>query len=237
MYNVIEDYPTTNRLTSPGTFVYSNLDGNLEDINGNIIATGVTAKRIYTAISFELKKQWSDRWSLTAMYTWSRLYGNWDLDYSPGTSLFYSSSYIEDAPGLYIEDPLRYGYASGDRTHIFKLFGAWEPIDNLTLGTYLRAQSGRPWEARMKDYYGNYYKYIEKAGSRRLDMWVNLDFQVSYSVPIAGNFKGIIEARIINMFDTQTVMGVDMRSDQLTFSNPTSYASPRKFALTFYVNF
>ena len=190
VHNVIEDYPTTNRLTSPGTFVYSNLDGNLEDINGNIIATGVTAKRIYTAVSFELKKQWSDRWSLTAMYTWSRLYGNWDLDYSPGTSLFYSSSYIEDAPGLYIEDPLRYGYASGDRTHIFKLFGAWEPINNLTLGTYLRAQSGRPWEARMKDYYGNYYKYIEKAGSRRLDMWVNLDFQVSYSVPIAGISRG-----------------------------------------------
>ena len=39
------------------------------------------------------------------------------------------------------------------------------------------------------------------------------------------------------MFDAQTVMGVDMRYDQLTFNNPTSYASPRKFALTFYVNF
>jgi hypothetical protein len=239
VHNVIEDYPTTNRLTtSAGTFVYGNLDGELYDKNLNVIATGVTAKRYYTAVSFELKKQWSDKWSLTAMYTWSRLYGNWDLDYSPGTSLFYASSYIMDGPGLYVDDPLRYGYASGDRTHIFKLFGAWEPLHNLTLGGYLRAQSGKPWEARVKDpIYGTYYMYAEKAGSRRLDTWVNLDFQVSYTIPIAGKFQGIIEARMMNVFDTQTIMNVDIRYDQLTFGNATSYASPRKFALTFYVNF
>jgi hypothetical protein len=41
----------------------------------------------------------------------------------------------------------------------------------------------------------------------------------------------------MNVFDTQTVMSIDMRSDQPTFKNATSYVSPRKFALTFYVNF
>jgi hypothetical protein len=235
--NVIEDYPTVNRLTAPSSFVYGNLDGDLEDINGNIIATGVTAKREYTAFSVELKKQWADRWSLAAMYTWSKLYGNWDLDYAPGTSLFYASSYIEDAPGLYIEDPLRTGYMAGDRTHVFKLFGTWEFYKNLTLGGYLRVQSGRPWEARVRDYYGNYYKYIEKAGTNRLDTWPNLDLQVSYAIPLGGRFQGVIEARMMNVFNTQTVMSLDMRSDQPTFKNTTSYAPPRKFALTFYVNF
>jgi hypothetical protein len=235
--NVIEDYPTVNRLTSPSSFVYGNLDGDLKDINGNVIATGVTAKRTYTAFSLEVKKQWADRWSLMAMYTWSKLYGNWDLDYAPGTSLFYASSYIEDAPGLFIEDPLRTGYMSGDRTHVFKLFGTWEFYKNLTLGGYLRVQSGRPWEARLKDYYGNYYMYTEKAGSHRLDAWPNLDLQVSYTIPLGGRFQGIIEARMMNLFDTQTIMSIDVRSDQPTFKNATSYASPRKFALTFYVNF
>lgn len=235
--HVIEDYPTVNRLTSPSSFVYGNLDGDLKDINGNIVATGVTAKRTYTAFTLEVKKQWSDRWSLTAMYTWSKLYGNWDLDYAPGTSLFYASSYIEDAPGLYIEDPLRTGFMSGDRTHVLKVFGTWEFFKNLTLGGYLRVQSGRPWEARMKDYYGNYYMYVEKAGSNRLAMWPNLDLQLSYSIPLGGRFQGIIEARMMNLFDTQTIMSVDMRSDQPMFKAPTSYASPRKFAVTFYINY
>jgi hypothetical protein len=237
VHNVIEDYPTVNRLTSPSSYVYGNLEGDLKDINGNIVATGVIAKREYTAASIEIKKQWSDNWSLTAMYTWSKLYGNWDLDYSPGTSLFYASSYIEDAPGLYIEDPLRTGLMSGNRTHVFKLFGAWEFYKHLTFGGFLRLQTGRPWEARIRDYYGNYYAYAEKAGSRTLPTWTNFDLQLSYTIPLGGRFQGIVEARFMNVFDAQTIMSVDMRSDLATFTNATSYAPPRKFALTFYVNF
>jgi hypothetical protein len=235
--HVIEDYPTVNRLTSPGSYVYGNLDGDLKDINGNIVATGARAKREYTAFSIEVKRQWFDRWSLTAMYTWSKLYGNWDLDYAPGTSLFYASSYIEDAPGLYIEDPLRTGYLAGDRTHIFKLFGTWEFYRNVTLGGYLRVQSGAPWEARAMDYYGNYYRYIQPAGTNRLKTWANLDLQVSYTISLGGRFQGIVEARMMNVFNAQTVLGIDMRSDQPTFRSSTSYASPRKFAVTFYINF
>jgi hypothetical protein len=105
------------------------------------------------------------------------------------------------------------------------------------LGGYLRVQSGRPWEARMKDYYGNYYMYVEKAGTNRLATWPNLDLQLSYSIPLGGRFQGILEARMMNVFDTQTIMSVDMRSDQPTFRNATSYVSPRKFAVTFYINY
>ena len=235
--HVIEDYPTVNRLTSPSTYVYGNLDGDLKDIKGNVVATGVVAKREYTSLNFELKRRWADRWSLTLMYTRSKLYGNWDLDYQAGTSLFYASSYIEDAPGLYIEDPLRTGYMGGDRTHIFKMFGAWEFVKNATAGMYLRVQSGRPWEKRAKDYYGNYYMYLEPAGTNRLKTWANLDFQVSYTVPLGGRFQAVIEARVMNALDAQTVMSIDQRFDQPTFSNPTSYASPRKFAVTVYINF
>ncbi len=234
--HVIEDYPTVNRLTSPGSFVYGNLDGELKDINGNVVATGVTARRHYKAYSIELKKQWSNHWSLAAMYTWSRLFGNWDLDYAPGASLFYASSYIEDGPGLYIEDPLRGGNLAGDRTHIFKLFGTWEFYKNLTLGGYLRVQSGRPWEARALDYYGNYYRYLEKAGTNKLSTWANLDLQLSYAIPM-GPFQAIVEARMMNVFDMQTILSRDMRADQPTFKNATSYAPPRKFALTLYMNF
>jgi hypothetical protein len=237
--NVIEDYPTTNVLTSPGTFVYGNLNGALEDKNGNVVAgfEDVVAKREYKALSIEVKRQWADHWTLTAMYTWSRLYGNWDLDYATGTSLFYASSYIQDAPGLYVQDPLRTGLMSGDRTHIFKLFASVEFAKRFVAGAFLRAQSGRPWESRAKDYYGNYYRYLEAAGSRKLDNWVNLDLQLSYTIPLRGRLQAVVEARAMNVFDNQVVTAVDMRSDQPTFTNPTAYVSPRKFALTFYINF
>ncbi|MDW7761801.1 MAG: TonB-dependent receptor [Acidobacteriota bacterium] len=237
--NVIEDYPSINVMTAPSRFVYGNLNGALRDINGNIIPgfEDVVAKREYMALSFEVSKQWADNWAATAMYTWSRLYGNWDLDYAPGTSLFYASSYIQDAPGLYVQDPLRMGLMSGDRTHVVKMFGTWEFYRNLSVGGYLRIQSGRPWEARMRDYYGNYYRYVEEAGSRRLPVWTNLDLQFTYTVPLGGRLQGILEARLMNLLDRQTVMSVDMRSDQPNFTLPTSYAPPRKFALTFYINF
>jgi hypothetical protein len=235
--HVIEDYPTVKRDTSPSSYVYGNLDGDLKDIKGNIVATGAKAKRTYTAFTIQVQRQFAEKWSLTANYTWSRLYGNWDLDYAPGTSLFYASSYIEDAPGLYIEGPNRTGYLAGDRTHVFKFFGAWELYPRLTLGGYLRIQSGAPWEARAMDYYGNYYRYLEPAGTNRLKTWANLDLQVSYAIPLGGRFQGMIEVRMMNLFNSQTALSIDTRADQPTFKNSTAYAPPRKFALTFYVNF
>ncbi|MEN6560496.1 MAG: TonB-dependent receptor [Acidobacteriota bacterium] len=240
--HVIEDFPTVARDTSPGTYVYGNLDGQTMSFAGNPSFTVGKAKRVYEAANIEVKKQYSDDWSLTVMYTWSKLFGNWDLDYAAGTSLFYSSSYIEDAPGLYIGDPgdpnnLREGIMTGSRAHVLKVFGTWQFFKNATLGWFGRLQSGRPWEARIQDYYGNYYNYAEKAGSRTLKTWINLDLQLSYVIPLGHRITGTLEARMMNIFDTQTVLNIDVRSDQPTFTNPTSYAPPRKFALSFYLNF
>jgi len=246
--HVIEDFPTRFRDTSPSSYVYGNLDGQLmswanlpENLQALIPQNGFVdfyagkAKRIYKALTFELKRQYADRWSLNLSYTLSRLSGNWDLDYAPGTALFYASSYLEDAPGLYISDPNRNGIMLGDRTHVFKLFGTWEFIKRFTLGGYLRVQSGAPWETRGLDYYGNYYRYLEKAGSHRLKTWVNCDLQLTYEVPVRGRFRTMIEARMMNVFDNQTVLRIDVRGDQPTYMMPTSYAPPRTFALTFYM--
>lgn len=227
--NVIEDFPTINRDTKPSTYVYGNLDGSDR-------AFGAKAKREYKAFTIQLQRPYSDRWSLSATYTWSRLSGNWDLDYAAGTALFYASSYLEDGPGLYVDDPNRNGVMIGDRTHLFKLFGTWEFYKRTILGGYLRVQSGRPWEARGLDYFGNYYRYLEKAGSHKLKTWINLDLQVSHTIPF-GRFNGVVEARLMNVLDTQTVLTIDQRENQPTFKDATSYAPPRKFVLSFYLNF
>jgi len=248
MKHMLEDYPTLNRDSgSASKYVGGNLDG--QTVSYSALPPEIQAKllpfpdfvagkawRKYKALTVEIKRQYAEKWSLTAMYTWSRLEGNWDLDYAPGSALYYASSYLEDAPGLYISEPNRTGIMMGDRTHVFKLFGTWEFYKRTVLGFYWRIQSGRPWESRGRDAYGNYYRYLEKAGSHRLATWGNLDAQVSHTIPF-GKFSGVVELRLMNVFDTQTVMTIDQRSDQPTFGKPMSYASPRKFALSFYVNF
>ncbi len=238
--SVIEDYPSKNYGTwlAPSEFVYGNIPW---------------AKRKYRALTIQIQKPFADKWSLLAMYTWSKLEGNWDLDYAE--SLFYQSSALDDAAGLYTNDPNRYGILAGDRTHIFKLFASWEFWKSTTLGGYLRIQSGAPWQAQGRAYrgwgYTGYRTYLEKAGSRRLDTWTNLDLQLSHTIPF-GKFSGVIEARIMNVFNTQTILSVDpvqyldytlvggqpqWINPNPNFGAPTSYASPRRFVLTFYINF
>jgi len=244
MKHIIEDFPTRNRdLSSAGGFVYGNLDGQTMSYLGYPEFTVGKARRVYKAASLELKKQYADNWSLSFMYTWSRLEGNWDLDYAAGTSLFYASSYLEDGPGLYVGDPndpdnFREGIMTGSREHVLKTFGTWQFAKNATLGWFGRLQSGRPWEARLTDIIsGAYYRYVEKAGSHTLKPWLNLDLQVAYVIPFSTKFTGTVEARFMNIFDTQSTLTIDVRQDQATFENPTSYAPPRKFAISFYLNF
>jgi len=236
MKNIIEDFPTLNRETSPSQYVYANLNGQTISYLENPPFEAGKARRVYKAVNFELKKQYADRWSMTFMYTWSRLEGNWDLDYA-GSALFYASSALEDGPGLYVSDPNRNGLLIGHRAHVLKFFGAWEFFKNFTLGWFGRVQSGRPWEERGLDYVNSYRRYLEPAGSNTLASWPNLDLQVSYAIPMSGKLQGVVEARFMNLFNTQTALAIDQRADQPTFMDPTSYAPPRKFALSFHVNF
>lgn len=234
--NVIEDYPLINFgiWAAPSRFVYSHVPW---------------AHRRFKGITFQLQKPFSDRWSLLFMYTWSKLYGNWDLDYA--TSLFYASSALDDCPGLYMTEPNREGILLGDRTHVLKTFFSWEFLKGTTLGAYLRIQSGAPWQAQGRSWWYGYRAYLEKAGSRRTSTWTNLDFQLSHTIPF-GRFTGVIEARIMNVFNTQTILSVDpvkyfsyklvggqpeWFSENPNFGAPTSYAPPRRFVLTFYLNF
>ena len=111
-----------------------------------------------------------NRWSLTTSYAWSRFEGNFDLDILSATgALFNTSSGIQDSPGRFVEDRFRYGPLSQDRPHVFKLFATYEPpvIPNLTVGGYLRAQSGTPWAARGIDWDNAVSRFLEPAGTNR----------------------------------------------------------------------
>lgn len=222
--DIIEDFPHI-KYPKPKDWIYDNYPG---------------AYRKYKAFCIQLEKKYANNWSLVANYSWSRLEGNWDLDYSAG-AIYYASSWIGDGPGLYIGDETpeernREGLLYGDRTHVFKLFAYWRLLENTVIGGYFRAQSGSAWQANEKTYYGNYLGYAEKAGSRRTPAWYNLDLQLQQVFPL-GEFDITLEARLMNVFNTQTVTAYDNRIDQPTFPDPIAYAYPTGFVLSAYINF
>lgn len=225
--DVIEDFAATgNNFTdlNPDNFRYGN----------------IAAKRRYRGATVQLRKTGAnDRWTADLSYTLSRLDGNWDLDYA--TQLFYSSSYIQDGPGINVEDQFRQGVLEGDRTHVAKLFGSYNLPTNTVIGGYLRFQSGRPWQAQQYDpVYGVPYQYIEPAGSRRLSSWTNFDLLVAQNIPLGtfANFR--LEGRLLNVFNSQPALSVDKTlysSDSNTTLNPNfghalTYAPARRFLAT-----
>jgi Carboxypeptidase regulatory-like domain len=221
--------------------------------DGNNFRYGnIPAFRRYRAATLEVRKAYGSNWTVDASYTLSRLDGNWDLDTS-GTSIFYSSSYIGDGPGLFPTDPNHEGILQGDRTHIAKLFGTYTLPTRTILGGYLRFQSGRPWEARGHDPVNDTTLMpIEPAGSRRTSSWTNFDFLVAQNVPVGpANLR--LEARLLNAFNTQPALTVDQNwckaapclsmvgipTSNLNplFGTPTSYASARRFILSAIVTY
>ena len=169
------------------------------------------ARRDYRAFTVELTRRMADRWSATASYAWSELKGNFDLDYSAG-AVFNTSSILQDGPGVFVEDDFRYGPLSEDRPHVLKIFGTYMVTDALSVGGYVRAQSGTRWERRVQDWYGGYRLLIEPLGTNRSDFWTNVDLLAAYNLRLGGRVVTRLEARVLNLFDSQTALSVDNRA-------------------------
>ena len=83
-------------------------------------------------------------------YTNSRYYGNFDQDQSTVTTsndgnIFIGSSNIGDGPGRQLWDN-KLGTLRGDRPNAFKVYGSYNLPWQASLGTFIVAQSGQPWE-------------------------------------------------------------------------------------------
>lgn len=189
----IEDQPS---VLPASTFVVDNL------ANG---------RRDYKAFTVELTRRMADRWSTTVSYAWSELKGNFDLDYAAG-AVFNTSSILQDGPGVFVEDDFRYGKLGEDRPHVLKVFGTYMITDAFSLGGYVRAQSGTPWERRVQDWYGGYRMLLEPLGTNRNDFWTNVDILAAYNLRVNGRIVTRLEARVLNLFNSQTALSRDNRA-------------------------
>jgi hypothetical protein len=237
--------------------MYRKVGNIIEDVSADGLGNGPFhvaqlkgAYRRYEAVTLEVNRlPLSDRFlhlTFNGSYTWSKLYGNWDIDFG-GDSPFYNSSFIQDGPGALITDNRR-GLLRGDRTHVAKLLATIEPAPRFRAGTYLRFQSGGAWEARgLPDpnvSSSSYIRYLEPAGSRRMPSWFNVDLLAAYEVPLAS--VGLsIEAKILNVFNTQVPVLVDDRlllNRSATPNNPnfgkgTLFTPPRSLVLSAFLRF
>jgi hypothetical protein len=213
-------------------YQYKNLKNAFEDTpidpnnSGSLFqaANFPDARRVYRALTLDVQKRYSDRWFADANVTFSKLYGNFDEDY--GVALFNTSSYLEDGPGVYTSEPNRYGRLNNDRPIIFKLTGAYDFPFGLTLGGFLRIQSGNVWQAQGADSQsGGYLRYLEPAGDRRLPTWTNFDLLAAYTFKPSGKLGVRLEARLQNVFNTQTVIAVNSTEYLNSYVNGTPYST------------
>ncbi len=241
--NVFEDTPR-----GPDPYASSTYFGSFQAANFP------DARRVYRAFTLDVQKRYADRWYADVNVTWSKLSGNFDEDY--GLALFNTSSLLEDEPGAYTDDPLRYGLLRQDRPIVAKLMGAYDLPFGVTLGGFLRVQSGTPWEARGATPSSTSSRYLEPAGSHRLPTWTNFDLLAAYTLKLSGTLGVRLEGRVTNVFDSQTVLSVNTikyndvyvpngvslapqgtSKPNALYGTPTSWAAPRRFTLTARVDF
>jgi hypothetical protein len=205
MKNFIEDVPSRRSGTAPdsGPFVAANLP-----CRAFAACRSADASRTYRSLTVDARRRLADGWMADVSYTWSRFEGNHDLDYST-VAIFNTSSIIQDGPGTNVEDPNRFGPLFEDRPHVLKVFASYLATSRLAVAGYLRLQSGTPWAARGRDWAGAVLNYLEPAGSHRNPVWTNLDLMATYNLPLQGGVRVALEARVMNVFNSQTRLSTD----------------------------
>jgi hypothetical protein len=185
-----------------------------------------------------LESEWRGRRAFVrGSYTWSRYTGNFDQDNTTTANddnIFIGSSFIADGAGRQLWD-FRDGTLRGDRPHLLKLYGYYQLDWNATLGAYLVAQSGQPWETWSVDPYrhlttssSNASRFAEPAGSRRSDAHAQLDLNYTQNVRIADRSTVQVAVDLFNVFDKQTGYNIEPVATSSVFGEPRSYYDPRR---------
>lgn len=188
-----------------------------------------------------LESEWrGSRAFVRGSYTWSRYTGNFDQDNTTTTNdqnIFMGSSFIADGAGRQLWD-FRDGTLRGDRPHLLKLYGYYQLGWNATLGAYVIAQSGQPWEMWSVEPYidlttstSSTSRFAEPAGSRRSDAHYQVDLNYTQDFRIAERSRAQVALDLFNVFDNQTGYNIDPFASSPVFGEPRSFYDPRRVQL------
>lgn len=188
------------------------------------------ARREYHALTLTLNKRLSNRFSILANYTYSRLFGNYPGPFSPfNNQLDPNISTQFDIVDLTVN---RDGPLANDRPHNFKATGFYsQPLFGgksvLVASLTFTALSGRPiMVLGQHSQYGPRETFILPAGSGgRTPTITQVDAHLGWDQDLGRDTKLSVFFDVINLFNQQEVINVD---DEYTFSNvdPIKFGKP-----------
>jgi len=219
-------------------YVIADLDGSFTD---------------YRELTLESEYRKGPAW-VQGSFTWSRYYGNFDQDGttslvgSTGTdnndsNIFIGSSFIGDGAGRQLWDN-KLGYLRGDRPYSLKLMGTYTLKWNGSVGAFVTAQSGQPWETHSYQPYSsltssvsNSSRYAEPAGSHRSDPHTQLDLNYTQELPFLQRYRAGLVFYLYNVFDSQTGYSIDYNFNDALYGQPLRYYDPRRLEMTLRMRF
>jgi hypothetical protein len=219
-----------NQIGSGSTYVIAELDG--------------AYSRYYEAT---VETEWRDpKTIVSASYTWSRYYGNFDQDNSTtdnDLNIFIGSSNIGDGAGRQLWD-FKDGTLRGDRPHLLKLYGTRALPWRASAGVFFIAQSGQPWEQWNFEPYralttstSETNRYAEKAGSRRSDAHWQLDLNYTQNIKLGKRINLQLAGDVFNLFDKQTGYSIEPRVHNSLFGQARLNFDPRRVQVAARVQF
>jgi hypothetical protein len=236
-------------VTVPRTYYIGNLGEQLTQIgtggsqNSYVIAELDGAFTDYREATFEGEYRKGKLWAQGSM-TFSRYYGNFDQDGTSTTTsndgnLFIGSSNIGDGAGRQLWD-MKLGRLRGDRPFATKLFGTYQLNWHASLGAFLVAQSGQPWEthsylpyASLTSSTSSTARYSEPAGSHRSPFHSQLDLNYTQELPFLERYRAGVVFYLYNAFNSQTGYDIDPTFNSATYGQPISYFTPVRLEMTF----
>ena len=187
---------------------------------GNTLVYEVTdtsgTKQNRNAVELEVQRRFKDNWTIAANYTWSDTKGNCDDTDAFACQDPYGEmrDFVDEESGLPLTVVNRYGKANQDRTHVFKIRGAYRvglgTHHSLNFGGLYFLVSGAPWELVESVDAGGYdiTHYLEPAGSRRLASQQQLNLNIDWDFDIGKSLDGQLRLEVINVLNEQEQIGV-----------------------------
>ncbi len=215
------------------------------------------AKRKYASVDFTLNRAWDDTWMTSFTYTWAHSWGN--------NEGFVRSDNDQDDAGLTtnFDQPGLTDGASGnlpnDRRHQVKITGAYQVIENLTLGANFNFTTGRPLNSfgvHPTDAFASLYgaasfvkegQLVQRGSEGRTPNTWSLDLSASYDYYFEDN-KITFRADIFNVTNNDKATQLNEVNERIsyydgdfggyrgepnpTYGLPTSFQKPRYVRLS-----
>jgi TonB dependent receptor len=187
--------------------------------------------RKYDGLEFRLNKRFTNNWSGSASYLFSRLYGNYsglassdeNGRVSPNVNRYFDNTIMNyDSNGELVYGPLQ-----TDRPHIFKLNGVYDFKWGTTLGASWFIESGIPQSTTFR--FSNFPVFpFGRNDLGRSPVMSQLDLNINQEIKLIGHTRLNLQANIDNVFDQDTwinyflttTQGPSPYRDNLAVANP-----------------